>query len=216
MMLEEAQYLAGQIVQELTPYCSKIEVAGSIRRGKLAPKDIEIVCIPKFAATQATLFDDPKDSLLDPNRWANNPNATNLLGGYLNQLLKHPFQAIRTDLRKDKAGKESPFGPKYYRISWQAGDIHNYQPVDIFAIIPPADFWVQMVIRTGPAEFSHWLVTKCKEQDICFTEGHIEHILTHQVLPCSKEEDVFTLSGIEYLEPSKRDQFRIFYMLDAK
>lgn len=47
MKLEEAQYKAADLLQLLQPYCDRIEVAGSIRRRKPEPKDIELVIIPK-------------------------------------------------------------------------------------------------------------------------------------------------------------------------
>ena len=39
--------LANNIVKKLKPYCKKIEIVGSIRRGEKEPIDIDIVVIPK-------------------------------------------------------------------------------------------------------------------------------------------------------------------------
>ncbi len=41
-----ARALAEEIIEELRPYCERIEVAGSVRRGKAQVKDIEIVALP--------------------------------------------------------------------------------------------------------------------------------------------------------------------------
>lgn len=46
MELEQAQELAEAAKAELVPYCQRIEIAGSIRRKKPEPGDIELVCIP--------------------------------------------------------------------------------------------------------------------------------------------------------------------------
>ena len=46
MELKQAQEIAQKIVDYLKPHCSKIEIAGSIRRKKQFPRDIDIVCIP--------------------------------------------------------------------------------------------------------------------------------------------------------------------------
>ncbi len=46
MELERARKIAGEIVERLSPYCSRIEVAGSIRREKSIVRDIDIVLIP--------------------------------------------------------------------------------------------------------------------------------------------------------------------------
>lgn len=44
---EEVLNLANKIEKELKPLCKRIEIAGSIRRHELHPKDIDIVLIPK-------------------------------------------------------------------------------------------------------------------------------------------------------------------------
>jgi len=43
---QEALTQANEIIELLRPHCSKINLAGSIRRKKAMVKDIEIVCIP--------------------------------------------------------------------------------------------------------------------------------------------------------------------------
>lgn len=45
MDLERAKAIADQIIKRLKPYCSRIEVAGSVRRKKPIVKDIDIVLI---------------------------------------------------------------------------------------------------------------------------------------------------------------------------
>ena len=47
MPLVRARYLARKVIERLAPHCERIEIAGSIRRGKSEVGDIEIVCIPK-------------------------------------------------------------------------------------------------------------------------------------------------------------------------
>lgn len=46
MFLERADKIAETIVKRLTPYCERIEVAGSVRRRKPQVNDIDIVLIP--------------------------------------------------------------------------------------------------------------------------------------------------------------------------
>ena len=46
MELERAQKTAEAVVKRLAPYCKKIEVAGSVRRKRPWPKDIDLVLIP--------------------------------------------------------------------------------------------------------------------------------------------------------------------------
>jgi len=47
MNLSEARPLAECLVAKLRPYCDRIEIAGSIRRGRPDVGDVELVCIPK-------------------------------------------------------------------------------------------------------------------------------------------------------------------------
>ena len=46
-MKKDVTKLAERIVKYLKPYCQRIQIAGSIRRGEKNPRDIDIVLIPK-------------------------------------------------------------------------------------------------------------------------------------------------------------------------
>lgn len=46
--LNNAQKVAEKLKSQISPYCIKIEIAGSIRRKKSRVHDIDIVCIPKM------------------------------------------------------------------------------------------------------------------------------------------------------------------------
>ena len=46
MDLQIAKSIADEVIKRLSPYCHKIEVAGSVRRQKPRVKDIDIVLIP--------------------------------------------------------------------------------------------------------------------------------------------------------------------------
>jgi DNA polymerase/3'-5' exonuclease PolX len=46
MPITEAKAIADEWVQNLAPFCERVEIAGSIRRGKSEVGDIEIVCKP--------------------------------------------------------------------------------------------------------------------------------------------------------------------------
>jgi DNA polymerase/3'-5' exonuclease PolX len=45
MLLEEAKYTANRLIEFLSPLCTKVEIAGSVRREKENVKDIEICLI---------------------------------------------------------------------------------------------------------------------------------------------------------------------------
>lgn len=46
MNLSFASNLAGRIAEELKPFCTRLEIAGSIRRQRPEVGDIDIVCLP--------------------------------------------------------------------------------------------------------------------------------------------------------------------------
>lgn len=69
LTLQQADLLASQLAGALTPVCERIEVAGSIRRRKRDPKDIELVLIPKWESEsiigQASLFPGENTTLVN-------------------------------------------------------------------------------------------------------------------------------------------------------
>src|SRR3990172_5766083 len=50
MKLEQAHEILDRLTKELMPGCERIEIAGSVRRGKPEVKDLEIVAIPKVVS----------------------------------------------------------------------------------------------------------------------------------------------------------------------
>ena len=46
-MRKDVKKLSERILKYLKPYCRRIQIAGSIRRGEKNPRDIDIVLIPK-------------------------------------------------------------------------------------------------------------------------------------------------------------------------
>lgn len=61
--LATARDLAERIVGELRPGCRRIEIAGSVRRGKALVGDLEIVAIPEYSAD---LLGEVGESALEP------------------------------------------------------------------------------------------------------------------------------------------------------
>ena len=96
--LAEALRYATRIVELLSPYCHRCEIAGSIRRGKAEVKDIEIVCIPKRVQLTG-LFDtqegEPVKEFCDQvNRWRKVKGEPT--GKYTQRIL--PGNGIKLDL----------------------------------------------------------------------------------------------------------------------
>jgi DNA polymerase/3'-5' exonuclease PolX len=72
MKLDDAQVIAEQLAAILRPHCQRIEIAGSVRREKAEPNDIEICAIP-LLGTPIDMFGLPQAtpvSMLDEFNWS--------------------------------------------------------------------------------------------------------------------------------------------------
>ncbi len=63
--LEEAKAIALRVCERIAPACERVEVAGSIRRGKPQVGDIELVVIPRF---ETKTVDDMFGPVQSPKR----------------------------------------------------------------------------------------------------------------------------------------------------
>ena len=60
MELAKAKDIAIEVGRQLLPHCDKLNIAGSIRRGKPDVKDVELVCLPTtYQAPPEQLFGNP-------------------------------------------------------------------------------------------------------------------------------------------------------------
>jgi DNA polymerase/3'-5' exonuclease PolX len=183
MELERAKRLADDLVVKLTPSCDRIEIAGSIRRGKAEVKDIEIVAEPVFE-DPLTLFGDA-------------PVTRSLLDKALNVMWYHgEFVFIKN-------------GPKYKQLQLVVGGGPTIK-VDLFLVTPPAQWGVIQVIRTGPAEFSRWMVTPLSKGG-ALPDGYavkngcvVHHGQVQCAQPMPEEQDFFHFCGLMWMEPKER------------
>lgn len=187
----DALKIAEELVECLRPGCMRIEIAGSIRRGKPEVKDIEIVAIPDL-----TPLPHPRAEFGKPI-----PKAYKM---YLDAILDE--MAIERKIRFEKNGN------KYKKF-----DFKNRINVDLFLVTPPAEWGVQMVIRTGPADFSHWCVTRQRNggampniyrvQDGAVWLGAHEDknpdLTTKLFMP--EEIDFLHFLGLDWIEPGERE-----------
>lgn len=174
MRLEEAEKIAIELRETLSPSCLRIAIAGSIRRRKPAVKDIELVAIPRFASDPESLFGDEKISALE---WA------------ICRSGKYEFD---TEMPRN--------GDKYKRLRFKG------MAVDLF-IVTPETWGVQLLIRTGPAEFSHRFVMSRSNggylpEGMKIAGGRLWD--WQSPLDTPEEKDVFRAIGLKYIEPEKR------------
>lgn len=175
--LAEAAMVASALVEHLRPACARIEIAGSIRRRKPEVSDIEIVCIPR-------LVDGPSVDLFAP------PPKVSALDAMLADLERSGRLVQHPTARADGAR---------YKKRWatKAGI-----QMDLFIVLPPAEWGPLFAIRTGPADFSTRAVMALRERGLRCEDGRI--LRGNEVVPCPEEEDFFRLAGLPLLPPWDR------------
>jgi DNA polymerase/3'-5' exonuclease PolX len=98
MELTRARAIAEDLKGQLEPACERIEIAGSIRRQKPFPNDIELLCVPKFRGlvdeldyrVQSLLFEGVLDFRLN--------KRGSRVYGLKNKLMVHVPSGIGVDL----------------------------------------------------------------------------------------------------------------------
>lgn len=184
MSIDSARGLSETLRAALLPFCDRLEVAGSIRRGKPDPKDIELVAVPRVVASVARdMFDVPF-----------NLGNVSLLDGGLNKLLAAGEWALDRVLKRN--------GPKYKRLC----HLNSGICCDLF--ITTLDSWgVIFTIRTGPGDFSKELVTRALRLGMKVSEGQLWRVHRDDsctVVPVATEQDFFAALRLSYLEPHER------------
>ena len=191
--------IASSLVELLRPGCERIEIAGSLRRGKANPKDIEIVAIPQLSrVSKFDLFGNECD--IDETNHLESAIYSACLGNW----------AYDTTVKRD--------GPRYKRLRHHSG-----VACDLF--IADARRWGAIyTIRTGPGEFSQRLVMRARRMGYRVHEGLLhghtfrQHIVNGilREIPCEKgdacpliiptltEEAFFSALKMDWTEPSAR------------
>lgn len=177
MKHKEALAIAEGWVRRLEPYCERVEIAGSLRRLKGEVKDIELVAAPKVVMTS--------------NLFGEEVMAVN----YLEQVM-----AARREAGDFRVVEK--WGRRYKRVG-----LVEEMALDLFIVLPPAQWGVILVLRTGPAEFSTWCVTARAKggglpsyavvREGCVWEGA-------SPVAMREEEDFFRYLGLEWQEPAER------------
>lgn len=191
MKHDVALAVAKALVEHLRPGFVRVEIAGSIRRNKPEVKDIEIVAVPDLnpLPRPVAVFGQPIP------KWHKT---------ILDRMLAEMVEA--GSIRIEKNGERyKKFWLKYAGLS-----------VDLFLVLPPAAWGVQLVIRTGPADFSHWIVSRRKRggalpnghrvQDGAVWEGEREEkdLSASVRVGFEEERDFLEFLQLGWLEPGER------------
>ena len=185
--LASARAEAAEARARLAPACERVEVAGSIRRGRPDVGDVELVAVPRVTPGRPDLFGTPTEAIDELHAL-----ATELLAA---GVLAH---------RPDRNGRPA-FGEKLKRVVFRgdAGEL----PLDLFAVTPPAQFGVIFTVRTGPGAFSTRLVTArrygggmpegFRVRDGALWDGE-------RPVATPEEADLFAALGLPWLPPERR------------
>lgn len=169
--LYDAFRIAAEVIQLLDPVCSRLKIAGSIRRNKPFVKDIEIVCEPDYHVDNNLFGDETRTNMLDHFDYT-------------------------------QIGHVERGGEKYKKIIHPEGI-----SIDLFIVTPPAQWGVIFMLRTGPAEFSKWMVTQRNRggalpSDCRVSKGAVWR--DGKIIEMPNEMDYFELCGVDCVEPHVR------------
>ena len=188
--LEMARTAAGYMLHCWGADAGDATIVGSARRGRPDVGDIE-VCVPVEPPDQDQLFQamhacvHQQDGLWAPS--SDLPPLTIVQG------LKPGFKQARVVAHVIYQGQ--PF------------DL----PVEIYRFEPGARGWA-LIMRTGPAEFGRWFLSRWKrhfgtpQEKPASVEGFLVDSYGARV-PIDDEEECFRRIGIGYVRPEQRDEF---------
>lgn len=201
----DALTVAQGLVEYLRPACTRIEIAGSIRRGKPEVKDIEIVAVPDFSAPARArpVFGQPAPKLYKTR-----------LDQLVDQFCAEGWAKIEKNGEKYK---KLVLDPQKFGVEIGGVSLFGGINLDLFLVMPPAEWGVQMVIRTGPADFSHWLVTRVRNGGVMpnthrVQDGAVWLGATEEKEPdpstklaMPEEIDFLRFCGLDWIEPGERE-----------
>jgi len=189
--LDVARGKAERLVDALRPGCDRIEIAGSIRRGKPLVSDIEIVAMPHMEVEEGEdLWGTPVE-----NDWLDKLLYLMRQSGDLR------LRAVENHRKDGRVEVTQRDGPSYKALEFEGF------PVDLFIVRDAAQWGVIFTIRTGPADWSHRLVTDCQRFLRRVEGGYLYR--SGQRWPCPTEEDFFQGIGQPWVEPSARAPERV-------
>lgn len=200
MPLADALPLAIELRDLLAPACERIEIAGSIRRAKPWVSDIELVAIPRFEERPGG---DLWGGIETVNLLEERVRTGCAAGGDLELRV---VTSHRKDGSLDYGHRD---GPAFKALSF--ADV----PVDLFIVQPGVTDWgVIFAIRTGPADWSHRLVTDCQQYLRRVKDGRVYR--AGQYAPCPEERDFFAAIGQPWVEPEERSVQRVAIVAQLK
>lgn len=186
------------------------EVAGSLRRGLAQVGDIDHVLIPKMIEVPGPgLFGAPVEvnacwRALD--RLVSEGTSIDDLGELDEEAIAMSGTGLEAwsvtkAIRETKNGPRTCWGEKHRAVVFR-GCVHELY-------LAEASTWGSvLLIRTGPAAFSQWMVTELRRYGMKHEGGRVidtRKVSEEAVIEVPAEEVLFELVGIRYREPAHRD-----------
>lgn len=184
-----ASQVAGEVIRALWPACERVEVAGSVRRRKLEPKDIEIVFIPKMVERPVDMFNTARVP------------ATDMV---IERMVRRKLLAWDEVVKRN--------GPRYKRL------IHVAHNVVIELFTAQADNWgLILALRTGSSDFNKLMVSHpwqggAMPMDMMMQDGFLW--CRGEKLTSRSEEEFFAQMGLPYWSPEVRTAETLSTYLD--
>lgn len=189
MNLAQADQIVAELLDALRPACEReyIVSAGSVRRRKLEPKDVEIVFVPRLVQRRVDLF-----------TYGDVPATDEVIANLVSQNVLAWDEEVRRN------------GQKYKRLIHVASGV----TVDLFAATLERWGFV-LALRTGPDKFNRLLVTKRRyggamPAGMRMQDGHLWRDLER--LESHTEEEFFAQIGVPCWSPEQRsvEQLRMW------
>ncbi len=180
--LEVAQFLTAS----LSPATERVQIAGSLRRGRPWVGDVEIVYVPRTKRVQTGLF-------------AEDAEDVNFADDVLGNLLSRGVIGKRLN-----AGGVVVWGQK----NKFAAHAFTGLSVDFFAT--SEECWFNyLVCRTGPARLNMAIANRAKDKGWQWNPYGCGFSRGDEIKPMSSEAAVFEFVGLPYQEPRERDAITI-------
>ncbi len=174
----EVEPLAFKILQTVTPFCEKAEIAGSLRRQRGRVNDIDIVVLPRA---------EPISSV----NWLR-----------LIQAVRADFDAVT-----DRQGSQLFVGYVPFRRTLPSLcdiNLDGHVQVDLYRATP-STWGVQLLVRTGSKEHNVMLcnLALSKGMRLQYSQGLVDK--DGHVIAGRTEEEVFAAVGLPFLIPQDRE-----------
>lgn len=178
--LADGQRIADQIVSDLSPYCERIQIAGSIRRKRPLVGDVELLIIPKI------------QELLQAGEFF--PTVQNITYVQIDRLIVSRYFAKRI-----KIDGTVTYGEKVRLLT----HVETQFPIDLF-FTTPACWYNLLVCRTGGKESNAMIARRALQRGSHWHMGGVGFLSHAGVHVVKSEEDVFKFVDLPFVPPEQR------------